>query len=184
MKFIKSGGSALTKSDASGWAILTAILAAALFGICSPVSKILLTDLSPTLMAALLYLGAGFGMAAVYAAGSIKKQQHLEARITKKEFPYVAAMILLDIAAPIFLMLGLTTTAAATASLLNNFETVSTASIAMIFFKESLDGKMWLAIFLITTSCVILTVEDFTSLAFSPGSFFIIAACLCWGVEN
>ncbi|MDF3003192.1 MAG: protein of unknown function transrane [Bacillota bacterium] len=165
-------------------AILTAILAAGLFGICSPVSKILLSGLAPTMMAALLYLGAGLGMTSVHAARRIRHQQRLEARITKSELPWVIAMILLDVAAPIFLMLGLTLTPAATASLLNNFEIVATASIAMVFFKEPLDKRMWLAIVLITLSCMVLSVEDFGSLAFSSGSFFVLAACLCWGIEN
>ena len=165
-------------------AILLAILAAVLFGICSPVSKLLLNDLSPTFMAALLYLGAGFGMFLVQMSRHLLKRQRTEAKMTKKELPYIAAMILLDIGAPIFLMIGLTMTTASTASLLNNFEIVATASIAMIFFKEPLDKRMWLAILLITISSIILSVEDFKSLSLSVGSIFVIAACLCWGIEN
>ena len=165
-------------------AILLAVLAAVLFGICSPVSKLLLDDLSPTFMAALLYLGAGFGMLLVQMFGIFFKRQRTEAKMTKKELPYIAAMVLLDIGAPIFLMIGLTMTTASTASLLNNFEIVATASIAMIFFKEPLDKRMWLAILLITISSIILSVEDFKSLSLSVGSIFVIAACLCWGIEN
>ena len=165
-------------------AILTAILAAGLFGICSPISKILLSGLAPTMMAALLYLGAGLGMGTVHFIRQIRQRQQLEARITRNELPWVIAMILLDVAAPIFLMLGLTLTPAATASLLNNFEIVATAAIAMIFFKEPMNNRMWLAIVLITLSCMVLSVEDYRSLALSSGSFFVLAACLCWGVEN
>lgn len=165
-------------------AILTAILAAGLFGICSPISKILLSGLAPTMMAALLYLGAGLGMLMVHFIRQIRHQQRMEARITRNELPWVMAMILLDIAAPIFLMVGLTLTPAATASLLNNFEIVATAAIAMVFFKEPMDNRMWLAIILITLSCIVLSVEDYRSLVFSSGSFFVLAACLCWGIEN
>jgi len=165
-------------------AVLMAILAAVLFGICSPVSKLLLDGLSPTFMAALLYLGAGFGMLLVQITGVLRKKPPTEAKITKKELPYIVAMILLDIAAPIFLMIGLTMTTASTASLLNNFEIVATASIAMIFFKEPLDKRMWFAIILIVISSIILSVEDFQSLSLSVGSIFVIAACLCWGIEN
>jgi len=165
-------------------AVLTAILAAVLFGICSPVSKLLLDGLSPTFMAALLYLGAGFGMLLVQITGILRKRSQTEAKMTKKELPYIAAMILLDIAAPIFLMIGLTMTTASTASLLNNFEIVATASIAMLFFKEPLDKRMWFAIILIVISSLILSVEDFQSLSLSIGSIFVIAACLCWGIEN
>lgn len=165
-------------------AVLMAILAAVLFSICSPVSKLLLDGLSPTFMASLLYLGAGFGMLMVQIAGVLRRKPQTEAKMTKKEFPYITAMILLDVAAPILLMFGLTMTSASTASLLNNFEIVATASIAMIFFKEPLDKRMWLAIILIVISSTILSVEDFQSLTPSVGSLFVITACLCWGIEN
>lgn len=164
--------------------VLLAVLAAVLFGICSPVSKLLLADLSPTFMAALLYLGAGLGMLLVQLAGRLKQRYKTEAGMTRKELPYIIAMILLDIGAPIFLMLGLSMTTASTASLLNNFEIVATSAIAMIFFKEPLGRRMWMAILLITVSCIILTVDDFSSLSLSVGSVFVIAACLCWGIEN
>jgi len=173
-----------TAHNKAAKAVLMAILAAVLFGICSPVSKLLLDDLSPTFMAALLYLGAGFGMLLVQITGILLRKSQTEAKMTKKELPYIAAMILLDIAAPIFLMIGLTMTTASTASLLNNFEIVATASIAMMFFKEPLDKRMWLAILLITISSIILSVEDLKSLSLSVGSIFVIAACLCWGIEN
>ena len=173
-----------TGIDGSAKAILLAVLAAVLFGICSPVSKLLLTDLSPTFMAALLYLGAGVGMLLVQLTGKLRQRSHSEAGMTRKELPFIIAMILLDIGAPIFLMLGLSMTAASTASLLNNFEIVATSAIAMVFFKEPLGKRMWLAILLITISCIILTVEDFSSLSLSAGSVFVIAACLCWGIEN
>lgn len=169
--------------DATG-AVLIAVLAAALFGICSPVSKILLTELDPAFMASLLYLGAGAGMLIIQTAGRFTGKQKSEAKVTRKELPFVLAMILLDICAPIFLMIGLTTSAASTASLLNNFEIVSTAVIAMAFFKESLDRRMWFAILLITAASIILSVDNFQNLSFSFGAIFILAACLCWGIEN
>ncbi|HML37205.1 MAG TPA: DMT family transporter [Bacillota bacterium] len=170
--------------DESTRAIFFALLAAVLFGVCSPVSKVLLASLPPTFMAALLYLGAGLGMLLIRVVGILRKKPRTEARMTKKELPYAAAMILLDIAAPIFLMVGLTMTAASTASLLNNFEIVATAAVAMVFFKEPMDKRMWMAILLITLSSIILSVEDFHSLNPSVGAAFVLAACLCWGVEN
>ena len=165
-------------------AILMAILAAALYGISSPVSKLLLVKIPPTLMAALLYLGAGFGMLTVIIYKIINKNERLEAKMTKKEFPYIIGMIVLDIAAPIFLMLGLTMTTAGNASLLNNFEIVATSLIALFVFKEAIGRRMWIAISLITLSSIILSVQDFSSLSFSIGSIFVIAACLGWGLEN
>ncbi len=165
-------------------AILAAVLAAVLYGINSPFSKMLLDKIPPTLMAALLYLGAGIGMLVVNLIRVWGKKEHLEAKVTKRELPPVIGMILLDIAAPIFLMLGLTLTTAANASLLNNFEIVATSMIALFIFKESIGKRMWLAVVLITLASLILSVSDFSSFTFSLGSVFVIAACICWGFEN
>lgn len=165
-------------------AIFMAILAAALFGISSPVSKLLLVEIPPTLMASLLYLGAGFGMLAINIVKVLSKREQIEAKMTKKEMPYIIGMIILDVAAPIFLMLGLTMTTSANASLLNNFEIVATSLIALLIFKESIGKRMWIAISLISLSSIILSVEDLSSFSFSIGSIFVILACLCWGFEN
>ncbi len=93
-------------------------------------------------------------------------------------------MVILDIAAPILLMIGLTMTTAATVSLLNNFEIVATSIIALVVFKEAVGKRMWLAIALITFSSVMLSVEDFGELRLSLGAVFVLLACVCWGVEN
>ncbi len=164
--------------------IIMAILAAGLYGISSPVSKLLLVEIPPTLMAALLYLGAGFGMLAVNMIKVFSKKEQIEAKITKKELPYVVGMILLDIAAPVFLMIGLTMTASANASLLNNFEIVATSLIALFIFREAIGKRMWLAILFITLSSIVLSVKDFSSFSFSAGSIFVLLACVCWGFEN
>lgn len=101
-----------------------------------------------------------------------------------KDLPYIVAMIVLDVAAPIFLMLGLANTTSANASLLNNFEIVATSLIALLVFKEAVGKRLWLAIGLITLSSMILSFEDASSLEFSIGSLFVLLACVCWGVEN
>ncbi len=161
-----------------------AILAAALYGISAPVSKLLLAELSPTLMAALLYLGAGTGMLAVNLINHLFKRERLEAKMTKKELPFIIGMVVLDIIAPIFLMTGLLLTTSSNASLLNNFEIVATSMIALFIFKESIGKRMWVAIGLITLSSIILSVQDFSSFSFSIGSVFVLLACISWGFEN
>jgi drug/metabolite transporter (DMT)-like permease len=161
-----------------------AILAAALYAISSPVSKLLLKEIPPTLMASFLYLGAGLGMSIV---GFIKKKRYkdkTEARLTKQEFPFTVGMVALDIVAPIFLMVGLTMTTSANVSLLNNFEIVATSLIALSIFKESISKRLWVAISLITLSSIILSIEDISSFSFSFGSIFVLIACICWGLEN
>lgn len=172
-----------TKSKHSR-AIFQAILAAALYAISLPLSKILLKEIPPMMMAALLYLGAGIGMAIVGFVRKWQNKEHGEAKLTRKELPYTIAMVVLDIAAPIFLMFGLTLTTAANASLLNNFEIVATALIALLFFKEAIGRRLWIAIVLITLSSIILTVEGAGSFSFSVGSALVLLACICWGFEN
>ncbi len=165
-------------------AIIWAILAAVLYALSLPTSKLLLGEISPTMMAALLYLGAGLGM---FIMGYIRRKcsaEQKEAPLTKKEMPFIIAMIVLDIAAPIFLMIGLTKTAAANASLLNNFEIVATSVIALVIFKEAISKKLWLAILLITISSMILSVDNLSGFVFSFGSLFVLLACICWGFEN
>ena len=163
-------------------AVFFAILAAALYALNSPFSKLLLQDAPPTMMAGFLYLGAGLGMGLlglIRARGGRK-----EAPLTRRDLPYTLGMVILDIAAPIFLMIGLERTTAANASLLNNFEIVATSLIALLVFKEKIGKRLWIAIALITLSSILLSVEDASSFRFSFGSLFVLAACVCWGLEN
>ena len=164
--------------------IVWAILAAALYAVNAPVSKLLLRDATPAMMAAMLYLGAGIGMLLLGMARQRLKIGKNEQKLTRKDLPFAVGMIVLDIAAPICLMIGLTSTTSANASLLNNFEIVATSVIALLVFKEAIGKRLWLAIGLITLSSVILSVEDASSLHFSAGSLFVLLACVCWGFEN
>ena len=164
--------------------ILLAILAAALYAINSPLSKLLLDYMPSTLMAGFLYIGAGLGMLVIALIRKARGYARTEERITRSDLPYTLAMIALDIAAPIFLLLGLSYTTAANASLLNNFEIVATAIIALIIFKERISQRLWLGILFVTASCALLSFEDVSSLRFSAGSLLILLACVCWGIEN
>ena len=176
------GGRLLRKTTGTG--IFLAVLAAALYAINSPFSKLLLDYMPSTLMAGFLYIGAGLGMGVIALLRKLKKVERTEERITKADLPYTVAMIVLDIAAPIFLLLGLSYTTAANASLLNNFEIVATAIIALMIFKERISPRLWFGILFVTASCALLSIEDISSLKFSFGSLFILLACICWGIEN
>lgn len=172
----------MTKTIRTG--ILLAIFAAALYSVNAPLSKLLLDYMPSTLMAGFLYLGAGVGMGAIALVRRAAKRQRTESRLTGRELPYVIAMILLDIAAPVCLLFGLASTTAANASLLNNFEIVATALIALVVFREKISARLWLGILFVTLSCALLSFEDIASLQFSYGSLFILLACVCWGFEN
>ncbi len=164
--------------------IFLAILAAALYAINSPLSKLLLGYMPSTLMAGLLYIGAGLGMGIIALLRKARRTEKAEAGLTRSELPYTVAMILLDIAAPICLLIGLRSTTAANASLLNNFEIVATAVIALMVFKERISSRLWCGILFVTLSCALLSFEDISDLRFSFGSLFILLACVCWGFEN
>ena len=102
-------------------AIFFAVLAAALYAINIPLSKLLLQYIQPTMLASYLYLGAGIGIGAVFLVNghqTKKKASHTDEKITKKDLPYVLGMIILDMIAPILLMFGLMDSASASASLL------------------------------------------------------------------
>lgn len=164
--------------------VLYAVAAALLFGSSVPFSKMLLRDISPLLMASLLYFGAGAGMALIGFRSVIRSNGEKEASLGKKQLPYILGMIMLDIAAPILMMFGLTLTTAETASLLVNFEVAATAFIAMIFFRESIGGRLAVSILLITLASIFLSFSDISTLSFSGGAAMVLLACVCWGLEN
>ena len=163
-------------------AISFAVLAAAFYAVNMPFSKLLLESVGATMLAGLLYIGAGICISVVYFIR--KGKIPAEKKIGRGDIPYAVAMILLDIAAPILLMLGLKSASAANASLLNNFEIVATTVIAFLFFKEAVSPRLWTAIGLITLSSIILSFEDMSSFVFSWGSLLVLAATVCWGMEN
>ena len=164
--------------------IFLAILAAGLYALSTPFSKLLLDALPSTLMAGFLYVGAGLGMVLISLIRKVSGKPGTESRLTRQELPYTIAMVILDIAAPICLLLGLTMTTAANVSLLNNFEIVATAVIALLVFSEAISPRLWLGILFVTASCALLSFEDLSSLQFNSGSLFALLACICWGIEN
>lgn len=170
--------------DKRRFGIFCAILAAAFYSLNSPLSKLLLDRVSATMMAGLLYIGAGAGLLCVHLAQRASGRAPREQRLSRKELPYAIGMILLDIAAPICLMIGLSRSTAANAALLNNFEIVATSLIALLIFHERISPRLWLGIALVTLSSAILSVEDAASFTFSTGSLFVLLACTCWGLEN
>ncbi|MCR5716188.1 MAG: DMT family transporter [Lachnospiraceae bacterium] len=162
--------------------MLYALLAAVFYAINTPVSKLLLTHVPPTMMAAFLYLGAGLGVGLMYLP-KYGKEAPTE-RITRNDIPYTIGMIVLDILAPIFLMLGIKYGSASDASLLGNFEIVATSLIALLFFREKVSGRLWMSIGLITISSMLLSLDGGSGLQLSIGSLFVLMATMCWGLEN
>ena len=156
----------MKKHDVS--AICYAIAAAVFYALNVPCSKLLLDHVAPTFMAAFLYLGAGIGVGMMYLYHH--RLEEPAERLSKKDMPYTVGMVLLDILAPILLMIGVKLGTSANASLLGNFEIVATTVIALLIFKEKASRKLWTAIGLITLSSIILSFGGEGSFSFSVGS--------------
>ena len=164
-------------------ATVFAFLAAALYALNMPFSRLLLGSVEPLFMAAFLYLGAGLGMLGLWYFSTAKTDRVI-APIKIDEKPYILGMVLLDILAPALLMFGLRSTLAANASLLNNFEIVATSLIALVLFKEAISRRLWIGLVLVTLASALLSLEGFSAFRFSTGSLLILAASTTWGLEN
>ena len=158
-----------TQKKAIGFALLAAVL----YALNSPFSKLLLEKVPAAMMAAFLYLGAGAGLFLIGLFQRATGRKSREQPLTRRELPFTVGMVVLDIAAPIFLMLGLQRATAANAALLNNFEIVATTLIALALFREAVSKRLWCAVALVTLASLILSFEDKSSLSFSRGSLYV-----------
>lgn len=164
--------------------ILQALLAALFFGASAPVSKLLLGDVPPVLMASFLYLGSGTGISLIKLHQRFSRNQK-EAGIRRPDVGWLAGAIISGgILAPILLMVSLRNTPASTASLLLNFEGVGTTLIALFFFHESISRRALGAIFAITVASILLSTNFGSNWGMSLGAFGVLGACVLWGLDN
>jgi drug/metabolite transporter (DMT)-like permease len=160
--------------------ILAALGAALLFGSGTPLAKMLLADVSPWLMAALLYLGSGIGLTLYRLL-----RRAPSVRLPRGEWPWLAGAIFAGgVLGPGLLMLGLTRMPASGASLLLNAESVFTALLAWFVFKENFDKRIALGMGAILAGLVILSWPGKATFAGVAPSLCVLAACLCWGIDN
>ena len=163
--------------------ILLALLSAALFGASTPLAKILLGGVDPWMMAGLLYLGAGIGLATVHLSRNALRLPAIEAPLRRSDVPWLAAVIAAGgILGPVFLMFGLARTDAAGASLLLNLEGLATMGIAWLVFHESVDRRLLFGAFAILAGAALLSWQGRASLDW--GAVLIVAACVSWGIDN
>ena len=165
-----------------------ALGAALLFGASTPLAKLLVGDVPALLLAGLLYLGSGLGLGVLLVArwakerGSGQTATHLAIPCT--EVPWLLGAILFGgMLGPALLMLGLTRTSGASASLLLNVEGVLTAGIAWLVFKENTDRQIVMGMVAIVAGGVLLSWEP-GGATLSTGALFILGACLCWAIDN
>jgi drug/metabolite transporter (DMT)-like permease len=160
--------------------IVYALASAALFGVSAPFAKILLGDMSPWLLAGLLYLGSGLGLAIARLA-----RRKAEAGLTRQDLPWHGAAILSGgVAGSVLLMFGLAISSASEASLLLNLESVLTLVIAWLVFKEYVDLRLGIGAFAIVAGAVALSWSNEVGIGFDWGPVLIAAACLAWAIDN
>lgn len=140
--------------DSFAIVILYAILAAFFYSLNMPLYKVLLSDVSPIMLAGLLYLGAEIGIFILSLFIQHKKERQ---KLNKSYFKYTFLIVLLDIFAPISLLLRLRNTSSCVSSLIVNFEIVTKKIIAYLFFKEKITKKSSIAILLITIATIMLS---------------------------
>lgn len=163
--------------------VLHALLAAALFGASTPFAKLLVGEMSPWLLAGLLYLGSGLGLA---AARLIRDRGWTPTGLAKGEWSWLLGAIFFGgVLGPLALMFGLTRTSGSAASLLLNLEAVLTAVIAWIVFKENAGPRIVLGMLAIVAGGVVLSWSGGQD---GPtdwlGPLAIAAGCLCWAIDN
>jgi drug/metabolite transporter (DMT)-like permease len=166
--------------------MLQALFAALLFGASAPLAKLLLGEIDPVPLSAFLYLGSGITLLAVHSLQRVKGTAYShEAPIRKPDLPWLGGAVLAGgVVAPIILMYSLQVTPAATASLLLNFETVSTTLIAILVFHESLSRPAWGAVLLVTLASVLLSFQGNGSFGISIGALGVLVATGLWGLDN
>ena len=166
--------------------VIFALLAAALFGASTPFAKLLVGQVSPVMLAALLYLGSGVGLSLWYGLLRLRRDnQGAAGGLRKTDLPWLAAAILSGgIAGPVLLMFGLAQTPASSASLLLNMEGVLTAALAWFVFKENFDRRIALGMLAIVLAGVLLSWQQMPQFGLPWGPLAILAACLCWAIDN
>ena len=164
--------------------IVLALCSAALFGASTPFAKLLLGRIDPWLLAGLLYLGAGVGLAGVRLLRGGLQRPASEAPLRRSDVPWLLAVIAAGgIVGPVLLMLGLARSDAASGSLLLNLEGLATMGIAWVVFGENVDRRLLLGAFAILAGAVLLSWQG-QGFELDWGAVLIAGACVAWGIDN
>lgn len=161
-----------------------ACLSALLFGLTTPIAKLLLATSSPFMLAGLLYAGSGTGLL-IWQLVTKKSAGQEAAKFSLPDFRWLTLVILFGgIVAPVLLFCGLSTVQASSASLFLNLEGVFTALLAWIVFREPFDRRLLAGMAAIVLAGLLLSVNFDASLTVSTGVFAIVGACFCWALDN
>lgn len=160
--------------------IAASLAAALLFGAAAPLAKLLLVEISPWLLAALLYLGSGAGLLLLR-----RLRRSPPVRLRPGETRWLAGAVLAGgVAGPVLLMLGLAGMPASQASLLLNGEAVLTALLAWVVFRENVDRRVALGMLAIVAGGVVLAWPQQQAGAAGRSALLVLGACLAWAIDN
>jgi drug/metabolite transporter (DMT)-like permease len=165
---------------------LLALGGAFLFGASTPAAKVLSAhELTPQLLAGLLYMGSGLGLAIINIFLLLTTRTSRAKLVTRAHLPSLAGVILCGgIIAPVMLMIGLRATSGGAASLLLNLEEVLTAALAWFAFKEHFDKRIFLGMVAIVAGSVVLSLQPIGGSSNILGSLAIALACFFWALDN
>ena len=165
--------------------ILYALAAAALFGLSTPAAKALLQIADPWMLAGLLYLGSGIGLAGIRMGSILAGRVQREAPLSRRDIPWLAGAVVTGGGiGPVLLMFGLAGGSAAEASLLLNLEGVLTACVAWFVFREHFDTRIALGMSAITGGALILAWQPGQGIPLERNAIFVAGACLAWAIDN
>lgn len=161
-----------------------ALAAAVLFGGTLPLSKLLLEAVNPFMLAGLLYLGGGLGLAVYHLSLKAVWAAAREAPLRRADVPWLALAVGAGgIVAPVLLMFGLTLTPASSGALLLNLEGLATMAIAWLVYRENVNWVLLLGAASILSGAALLS-WDGQGLVFDSGAMLVAGACLAWGLDN
>lgn len=161
-----------------------ALGSAVLFGATAPLSKLLLGSVNAWVLAGILYLGAGIGLAAFQVLRRAIKRPSTEASIVLKDIPYLSAIVVFGgVLGPLLLMVGLSTTTGSSGSLLLNVEGLATMAIAWLVYGENVDRRLLIGAAAILAGAILLTWNGI-QFEIDMGSMFVVGACLAWAIDN
>lgn len=162
----------------------SAILSAALFGVSPVLCKLLIGDMSPALLAGLLYLGSGIGLQLLLLLQHRNAIRELRRLPPKHRTKLLGAVLSGGVIAPLCLTYGIKYGTASEVTLLLNLETVATTLIAWLFFKEYIGPRVWAGKALIVIAASIVVLKSGGGLAFSISGLLVVLACIFWGIDN
>jgi drug/metabolite transporter (DMT)-like permease len=164
--------------------IASALIAALLFGASTPLAKLLLHDVSPLLLAGLLYAGSGLGLLLVLALRALRSGSSMRRPSVADLRWWAGAILAGGVAAPVLLLLGLRQLGAAQASLLLNLEGVLTALLAWFVFRENFDRRIAIGMAAIVIGGIVLSWDPAGTAGWSVGALLVACACACWALDN